>query len=55
VCSGGHGSLPGLLYSLGRIIKIHKEVQIMFVVIINFPAIKEGKDTEFREWFPESA
>ena len=23
----------------------------MFVVLINFPAIKEGKDTEFREWF----
>ena len=23
----------------------------MFVVIINFPPIKEGKDTEFREWF----
>ncbi len=23
----------------------------MFTVIINFPAIKEGKDTEFREWF----
>ena len=23
----------------------------MFIVIINFPAIKEGKDTEFREWF----
>jgi len=23
----------------------------MFVVIINFPVIKEGKDKEFREWF----
>ena len=23
----------------------------MFVVIINFPPIKEGKDVEFREWF----
>jgi heme-degrading monooxygenase HmoA len=23
----------------------------MFVVIINFPTIKEGKDGEFREWF----
>jgi heme-degrading monooxygenase HmoA len=23
----------------------------MFVVIINFPGIKEGRDTEFREWF----
>jgi heme-degrading monooxygenase HmoA len=23
----------------------------MFVVIINFPPIKEGKDAEFREWF----
>ena len=23
----------------------------MFVVIINFPPIKEGKDEEFREWF----
>jgi heme-degrading monooxygenase HmoA len=23
----------------------------MFVVIINFPSIKEGKDTEFRDWF----
>ncbi|MBA4395486.1 MAG: antibiotic biosynthesis monooxygenase [Desulfobacca sp.] len=23
----------------------------MFVVIINFPAIKEGKDAEFQEWF----
>jgi heme-degrading monooxygenase HmoA len=23
----------------------------MFVVIINFPPIKEGKDDEFREWF----
>ncbi|MFA7061929.1 MAG: antibiotic biosynthesis monooxygenase [Pedobacter sp.] len=26
----------------------------MFVVIINFPPIKEGKDTEFREWFAET-
>jgi heme-degrading monooxygenase HmoA len=24
---------------------------IMFIVIINFPPIKEGKDAEFREWF----
>jgi heme-degrading monooxygenase HmoA len=23
----------------------------MFIVIINFPPIKEGKDAEFREWF----
>ena len=23
----------------------------MFVVIINFPPINEGKDAEFREWF----
>ena len=23
----------------------------MFVVIINFPPLKEGKDAEFREWF----
>ena len=23
----------------------------MFVVIISFPPIKEGKDAEFREWF----
>lgn len=23
----------------------------MFVVIINFPRITEGKDAEFREWF----
>ncbi|PKN83087.1 MAG: antibiotic biosynthesis monooxygenase [Deltaproteobacteria bacterium HGW-Deltaproteobacteria-1] len=23
----------------------------MFVVIINFPPIKEGKDAEFQEWF----
>ena len=26
----------------------------MFVVIINFPPIKEGKDAEFREWFAET-
>jgi len=26
----------------------------MFSVIINFPAIKEGKDTAFREWFERS-
>lgn len=26
----------------------------MFVVIINFPPIKEGKDTAFREWFAET-
>lgn len=23
----------------------------MFINIINFPPIKEGKDAEFREWF----
>jgi len=23
----------------------------MFVVLISFPPIKEGKDAEFREWF----
>ena len=23
----------------------------MFVVIISFPPVKEGKDAEFREWF----
>jgi len=23
----------------------------MFVIIINFPPIQEGKDVEFREWF----
>jgi heme-degrading monooxygenase HmoA len=23
----------------------------MFIVISNFPSIKEGKDVEFREWF----
>lgn len=23
----------------------------MFVVIVHFPPIKEGKDAEFREWF----
>ena len=26
----------------------------MFVVIINFPPIREGKDAEFREWFAET-
>ena len=26
----------------------------MFVVIINFPPIKEGKDAEFRKWFVET-
>ena len=26
----------------------------MFVVIINFPPIKEGKDTEFQEWFAQT-
>ena len=26
----------------------------MFVVIINFPPIKSGKDEEFREWFATS-
>ncbi|MBU0946407.1 MAG: antibiotic biosynthesis monooxygenase [Proteobacteria bacterium] len=26
----------------------------MFVVIINFPPIKEGQDAAFREWFAET-
>ena len=26
----------------------------MFVVIINFPPIKAGKDAEFRAWFAEA-
>lgn len=26
----------------------------MFVVVISFPPIKEGKDAEFREWFASS-
>lgn len=26
----------------------------MFVVIINFPSIKTGKDAEFREWFVQA-
>ena len=26
----------------------------MFVVIINFPPIKEGKDAEFKEWFADT-
>ena len=26
----------------------------MFVVIISFPPIKEGKDTEFQQWFASS-
>lgn len=26
----------------------------MFVVIIDFPPIKEGKDAAFREWFTET-
>jgi heme-degrading monooxygenase HmoA len=26
----------------------------MFTVIINFPAIKEGQDAAFREWFDRS-
>ena len=26
----------------------------MFVVIINFPPIKDGKDAEFRGWFAET-
>ena len=26
----------------------------MFIVIINFPPIKEGKDAEFREWFAQT-
>ncbi len=26
----------------------------MFVVVINFPPIKEGKDANFREWFASS-
>ncbi len=28
-----------------------KDVCDMFVVIINFPPVKEGKDDEFLEWF----
>jgi heme-degrading monooxygenase HmoA len=31
--------------------KLKEEVSIMFVVIINFPPIKAGKDAEFQEWF----
>lgn len=27
----------------------------MFIVIINFPPIKSGKDEEFREWFAWSS
>ena len=27
---------------------------IMFVVIINFPPIKAGKDDEFRKWFVQT-
>lgn len=26
----------------------------MFIVIVNFPPIKQGKDEEFREWFAMS-
>lgn len=26
----------------------------MFIVIITFPAIKEGKDADFRKWFASS-
>jgi heme-degrading monooxygenase HmoA len=26
----------------------------MFIVVISFPPIKEGKDAEFREWFATS-
>jgi len=26
----------------------------MFVVVISFPAIKDGKDAEFQEWFASS-
>ena len=26
----------------------------MFIVIINFPPIKTGKDAEFREWFVQT-
>lgn len=26
----------------------------MFVVIINFPSLKEGKDAAFREWFTDT-
>jgi heme-degrading monooxygenase HmoA len=28
-----------------------KEVSAMFVVIVNYPPMKQGKDEEFREWF----
>jgi heme-degrading monooxygenase HmoA len=31
--------------------KQEKEVSVMFLVIINFPPIKAGKDAEFQEWF----
>ncbi len=27
----------------------------MFVVIINFPPVKEGKDAKFREWFARAS
>jgi len=27
------------------------EVFIMFIIIVNFPPIKEGKESEFLEWF----
>jgi heme-degrading monooxygenase HmoA len=33
---------------------MHKEIFIMFVVIINFSPIREGKDAEFREWFADT-
>ncbi len=27
----------------------------MFIVIVSFPAIKEGKDADFRNWFASSS
>jgi heme-degrading monooxygenase HmoA len=31
-----------------------KEFEVMFVNIVHFPKIKEGKDSEFRQWFVDS-
>jgi antibiotic biosynthesis monooxygenase (ABM) superfamily enzyme len=31
-----------------------EETEIMLVNIVQFPKIKEGKDTEFRQWFADS-
>lgn len=30
------------------------EYEVMFVNIVHFPKIKEGKDAEFRQWFLDS-